>query len=380
MYESGVQALQRHDYPGAADAVPRRHRAISRGARAARARAPVSPGLRARDGQAPGHASDAAGAGLRRDGRAERRGHDRRARPSAARAHRRAGQRPRALHHGGRARLAKGIRASAGTPAPRHHPEPREPGACPTGSGSRACPAAWTASADLLDSPAAVGADQSAEAPVTVRRHVVVLAAGKGTRMKSAMPKVLHRAAGLPLIEHVLRTADTINPASVVRRRRPPGGRGQGGARETAGPALCTAGAAARHRPRAAPGRTASGGRDRHGGAAVRRRAAAATADARGAGPAARRASGAAATVLTAVVDDPQRLRPDRAATTGGSPPSSSTRTRRRTSARSDEINSGIYAFDAGAAVRRAEADRVGQRAGGVLPAGPRDGSTASAG
>ena len=28
--------------------------------------------------------------------------------------------------------------------------------------------------------------------------HVVVLAAGKGTRMKSALPKVLHRVAGAP--------------------------------------------------------------------------------------------------------------------------------------------------------------------------------------
>jgi bifunctional UDP-N-acetylglucosamine pyrophosphorylase/glucosamine-1-phosphate N-acetyltransferase len=46
--------------------------------------------------------------------------------------------------------------------------------------------------------------------------HVVVLAAGKGTRMKSAQPKVLHRANGLPLIEHVLRTADTVNPASTT--------------------------------------------------------------------------------------------------------------------------------------------------------------------
>jgi bifunctional UDP-N-acetylglucosamine pyrophosphorylase / glucosamine-1-phosphate N-acetyltransferase len=46
--------------------------------------------------------------------------------------------------------------------------------------------------------------------------HLVVLAAGKGTRMKSAVPKVLHPAAGLPLIEHVLRTADRVNPASVV--------------------------------------------------------------------------------------------------------------------------------------------------------------------
>ena len=46
--------------------------------------------------------------------------------------------------------------------------------------------------------------------------HLVVLAAGKGTRMKSGLPKVLHAAAGLPLLEHVLRTADSVSPASVV--------------------------------------------------------------------------------------------------------------------------------------------------------------------
>lgn len=46
--------------------------------------------------------------------------------------------------------------------------------------------------------------------------HLVVLAAGKGTRMKSGLPKVLHAAGGLPLIEHVLRAADTLSPASVV--------------------------------------------------------------------------------------------------------------------------------------------------------------------
>jgi bifunctional UDP-N-acetylglucosamine pyrophosphorylase/glucosamine-1-phosphate N-acetyltransferase len=34
--------------------------------------------------------------------------------------------------------------------------------------------------------------------------------------MKSAVPKVLHTAAGLPLIEHVLRTAESVSPASVV--------------------------------------------------------------------------------------------------------------------------------------------------------------------
>lgn len=46
--------------------------------------------------------------------------------------------------------------------------------------------------------------------------HIVILAAGKGTRMKSRLPKVLHEAAGLPLLEHVLRTAASLSPASTV--------------------------------------------------------------------------------------------------------------------------------------------------------------------
>ena len=44
--------------------------------------------------------------------------------------------------------------------------------------------------------------------------HVLILAAGHGTRMRSHRPKVLHRLAGLTLIEHVLRTARAIDPAS----------------------------------------------------------------------------------------------------------------------------------------------------------------------
>ena len=46
--------------------------------------------------------------------------------------------------------------------------------------------------------------------------HVVILAAGKGTRMKSARPKVLHRVAGQPLIEHVLACAAAIHPRSTT--------------------------------------------------------------------------------------------------------------------------------------------------------------------
>jgi bifunctional UDP-N-acetylglucosamine pyrophosphorylase/glucosamine-1-phosphate N-acetyltransferase len=46
--------------------------------------------------------------------------------------------------------------------------------------------------------------------------HIVILAAGKGTRMKSARPKVLHCASGLPLIEHVFRVAESLSPATTV--------------------------------------------------------------------------------------------------------------------------------------------------------------------
>ena len=33
----------------------------------------------------------------------------------------------------------------------------------------------------------------------------VILAAGQGTRMKSAYPKVLHRVCGVPMVEQVIR-------------------------------------------------------------------------------------------------------------------------------------------------------------------------------
>ena len=45
---------------------------------------------------------------------------------------------------------------------------------------------------------------------------VVVLAAGQGTRMKSRIPKVLHPLAGIPLIGHVLATAEALDPEALV--------------------------------------------------------------------------------------------------------------------------------------------------------------------
>ena len=44
---------------------------------------------------------------------------------------------------------------------------------------------------------------------------VLILAAGKGTRMKSSLPKPLHRVCGLPMIAHSLRAAQGLNPGAI---------------------------------------------------------------------------------------------------------------------------------------------------------------------
>ncbi|MFM1924233.1 MAG: Bifunctional protein GlmU [Pseudomonadota bacterium] len=49
-----------------------------------------------------------------------------------------------------------------------------------------------------------------------IQIDVVVMAAGKGTRMKSRWPKVLQRLAGLPLVQHVLNTASHLQARSAV--------------------------------------------------------------------------------------------------------------------------------------------------------------------
>ncbi|MEA2080509.1 MAG: bifunctional UDP-N-acetylglucosamine diphosphorylase/glucosamine-1-phosphate N-acetyltransferase GlmU, partial [Pseudomonadota bacterium] len=44
---------------------------------------------------------------------------------------------------------------------------------------------------------------------------VVILAAGQGTRMRSALPKVLHPLGGSPLLQHVIRAAQQLEPSNI---------------------------------------------------------------------------------------------------------------------------------------------------------------------
>ncbi len=46
--------------------------------------------------------------------------------------------------------------------------------------------------------------------------NIVIMAAGKGTRMKSALPKVLHRLAGTSLLQHVLNASAALGAARTV--------------------------------------------------------------------------------------------------------------------------------------------------------------------
>jgi bifunctional UDP-N-acetylglucosamine pyrophosphorylase/glucosamine-1-phosphate N-acetyltransferase len=45
---------------------------------------------------------------------------------------------------------------------------------------------------------------------------IIILAAGKGTRMHSEQAKVLHRAGGLPLLEHVIRACKKLKPKQLI--------------------------------------------------------------------------------------------------------------------------------------------------------------------
>ena len=50
---------------------------------------------------------------------------------------------------------------------------------------------------------------------MNISLHIIILAAGDGTRMKSRTPKVLHAVGGQAMIGHVLATAAALSPQAI---------------------------------------------------------------------------------------------------------------------------------------------------------------------
>ncbi len=48
-----------------------------------------------------------------------------------------------------------------------------------------------------------------------MRTKIIILAAGKGTRMKSDKPKVVHKLGGIPLLQHVINNVSGLNPEEI---------------------------------------------------------------------------------------------------------------------------------------------------------------------
>lgn len=49
-----------------------------------------------------------------------------------------------------------------------------------------------------------------------MKLSIVILAAGKGTRMRSNLPKVMHSVAGRPMLAHVVNTARSLKPDTLI--------------------------------------------------------------------------------------------------------------------------------------------------------------------
>ena len=84
--------------------------------------------------------------------------------------------------------------------------------------------------------------------------NIVIMAAGKGTRMKSERPKVLHRLAGTSLLQHVLDTAAELAGRRMRRHHRPRRAMRCEAVAAAHGLRLRAPGAAAGHRPCGAAG------------------------------------------------------------------------------------------------------------------------------
>ena len=205
----------------------------------------------------------------------------------------------------------------------------------------------------------------------------LILAAGEGTRMRSAVPKVLHPIGGRSLLGHAVHAVAELDPEQLVvvlgpRRRPGPGGRHR--ARRRAGPPghRRRAGAAAGHRPR---------------GAVRARRAAAAASPAPCSSPTAtcrccpptrsprcmaeHTASGAAVTLVTTELADPTGYGRVVRETDG-----TVTRIVEQADATAEEraireVNSGVYAFDGAFLDRRARAALDDEQPGRALPHRP---------
>ena len=51
---------------------------------------------------------------------------------------------------------------------------------------------------------------------MTKSNIVIILAAGKGTRMNSELPKVLHLLKNKPLLSHVIDTSKKLSPDKII--------------------------------------------------------------------------------------------------------------------------------------------------------------------
>ena len=138
--------------------------------------------------------------------------------------------------------------------------------------------------------------------------HFVILAAGKGTRMKSELPKVLHAVGGEPMIVRILRTASHFQPVTSTVVVGHMADKVRAALARVPGRRDGRPGAAARHRPRPAS-------RPSRRWPARPARSSCSTATCRCSRPSRSRgllahhqATGAAATVLTAHLPNPAGL------------------------------------------------------------------------